>query len=482
MLATATIQRLSLPHCIRVFSQSRHLRWLALVFLLRYTRVIASSIGNYKYRPTPTPRTPSYRVTDVTVVICTTDIMSETFVKVVQSILKHSIAKLIISTAGPKIKAQSEAFEMLLADPRIVMLHREQASRREQTAQAMEHVDTSLLVLQDDHTYWPVQSSFTKSVLAPFEEPETGAVGVVLKARHRKHPFSFAGFWNFLGMTYLARRHYEYCGTYGVDGGISTLAGRFSVFRSEIYKSEEFLQAYRNEYVFFGKVGPLNADDDKFHTRWLIDHGWKIRLQAGPESVMTTELGEWPKFNEQVLRWMRTTWRSNPRQLLHYKSWAVYPYTTWTLMNWFFRLSLVQEPLMLWLLRATLKEVGKLKDFKTGAIILYTWIVGMKSIKIMPHVKKNPKDLMYLPAYLGYGYWATLVKVWALLTCWNASWATAKVSDKISDTDKKNTCATRSVNGKPTITVLENFNALDNHAWKQFGRAAANCSCGLQEQ
>jgi hypothetical protein len=239
--------------------------------------------------------------------------MSETFIKVVQSILEHSIAKLIISSAGPKIKLQSEALEMLFPDPRIVMLHRDEASRREQTAQAMEHVNTSLLILQDDHTYWPAQSSFTKSVLAPFEEPKTGAVGVVLEARHRKHPFSFAGFWNFLGMTYLARRHYEYYGTCGIDGGLSTLAGRFSVFRSEIYKSEEFLQAYCNEYVFFGKVGPLNADDDKFHTRWLIDHGWKIKLQAGLESVMTTELGEWPKFNEQVLRWMRTTWRSNPR-------------------------------------------------------------------------------------------------------------------------------------------------------------------------
>jgi hypothetical protein len=67
--------------------------------------------------------------------------------------MEHSVAKLIISTAGPKIKLQNITFDILLPDPRIVILHRDEASLREQTAQAMEHVGTSLLVLQDDHTY-----------------------------------------------------------------------------------------------------------------------------------------------------------------------------------------------------------------------------------------------------------------------------------------------------------------------------------------
>jgi hypothetical protein len=267
----------------------------------------------------------------------------------------------------------------------MIILHRNEASRREQTAQAMKHVATTLLVLQDDHTYWPTRGSFIQSILAPFEESSNRALGVVLEGRYHEHPFSFAGFWNFLGRTYLARRHYEYCGTYGIDGGILTLTGQFAVFRTKIYASREFLQAYRNEYVFFGKVDPLDADDNKFHTRWLIDHNWKIKFQASPESVMITELGGWPKFNEQVLRWMRTTWRSNLRQLLHYRSWARFPYTTSTLSTWFLRMSLIQEPLMLWLLRATLKEAGELEYLKIGAIALYGWTVCMKMVKILPH-------------------------------------------------------------------------------------------------
>jgi hypothetical protein len=61
---------------------------------------------------------------------------------------------------------------------------------------------------------------------------------------------------------------------------------------------------------------------------------------------------------------------------------------------------------MLWLLRATLKEAVEMKYFKAGAIDLCTWIIGMKIVKVMPHFKKNPKDIVYLPAYLGYGYLA----------------------------------------------------------------------------
>jgi hypothetical protein len=138
-------------------------------------------------------------------------------------------------------------------------------------------------------------------------------------------------------MAYLTRRGFEYCATHGIDSGVSTLAGRFGVFSTSIYASKESLDGYLNEYIFWGMIGPLNTDDDKFHTRWLIEHDWKIRLQAGPESTAMTELGEWPKFKEQILRWMRTTWRSNPRQLLfHSQSWLHHPYTTLTLLLWFF--------------------------------------------------------------------------------------------------------------------------------------------------
>jgi hypothetical protein len=79
-------------------------------------------------------------------------------------------------------------------------------------------------------------------------------------------------------MTYLVRRSYEYRGTYGIDRGLSTVPGRFGIFRTEIYGLEEFLDdKYLNKHVSFNHDA-LNADDDKFHTRWLIEHNWDIGL------------------------------------------------------------------------------------------------------------------------------------------------------------------------------------------------------------
>jgi hypothetical protein len=405
------------------------------VFLLRYTRVITTIIGNLRYRPTRTSPSPTYTPSEVTVVITTVDVVPETFHKVVRSILAHSIAKLIISTAGSKAKDKEAAFLFSFSDPRILLLHRDIASRREQTAYAIKYVDTPLLILQDDHTYWPIKSSFLQSVLAPFEQPSTGAVGVGLEARIRQHSFSFAGFWNFLGMTYLIRRHYEYRGTYGIDHGVSTLSGRFGAFRTEIYASKEFLHAHLNELVCFGLIGPLKVDDNKFHTRWLVEHGWDIKLQAGTETTTTTELGEWPKFNEQVSRWLRTSVRSNPRRLIHRMSWVRHPYTTWTLLVWFFRLSLIQEPLMFWLLHATLKNQSRLECYRVAAVMLYVWIAALKFMKIFTHFQRHSADIVYFPCYILYGYWCTPVKIWAILTWWNASWATAKVCEKRPQTE-----------------------------------------------
>ncbi|KAF2107301.1 hypothetical protein BDV96DRAFT_693535, partial [Lophiotrema nucula] len=171
------------------------------------------------------------------------------------------------------------------------MLHRSLSSRREQAALAISHIKTPFLILSDDHTLWRATSNFLPSLLAPFSNPRVGAVGPVLQARHYHHRlFSFCGFWNFIGMAYLTRRAHEFLATNTIDGGLSCLSSRFVLFRSAIYTDPDFLHAYLNEYTFWGRVGPLNADDDKFHTRWLTTHGWEIKTQYGKDCVMETEL------------------------------------------------------------------------------------------------------------------------------------------------------------------------------------------------
>ena len=54
------------------------------VFLLRYARVLTNIVGKVRYRPEPIPSNPTYHASDITVVLPTTDLISEIFHHVIQ--------------------------------------------------------------------------------------------------------------------------------------------------------------------------------------------------------------------------------------------------------------------------------------------------------------------------------------------------------------------------------------------------------------
>lgn len=406
---------------------------LTIVFGFRYFRAVANFIAYCNYKPTPIPQQPSFRPTDVSVIIPTTALDSIVFHKVVESILRHGISSLLIVTAGPSVTEQDRiSFKEKFSDRRVEVLWHPEPNGREQTAMAVDLITSSgtvtpLMIISDDHTFWPTQVTFIPSLIAPFEDPSIGAVGPVLEVRHHKHPVSWRGFWNFMGMVYLLRRAHEFLATNSIDGGLSCLSSRFAVFRTGIYGNPEFKKVYLNEYIFWGRVGPLNADDDKFHTRWLVNHGWKIKIQGGPDSVMTTELGEWPKFHDQCIRWNRTTWRSNPRALFYERTaWRRHPYTTYSILVYsFVRMSLFYEAALVWLMNKALVESGLESWFWVGFWMLMLWCTAMKFAKVYPQFKKYPSDLAYFPGYIIFAWYMSFIKVFAAVTCYNSFWATA---------------------------------------------------------
>lgn len=136
---------------------------------------------------------------------------------------------------------------------------------------------TSITIFCDDHVFWP--SEFIPHILAPFEDGDTGTTGTCKRVR-RQHPgFSISGFWNCIGALYLERHNFEIAASNHIDGGVFCVSGRTSAHRTAILQDPDFIDGFLNEYTFFGLVGPLNADDDNFVTRWMVNHGWKIRIQ-----------------------------------------------------------------------------------------------------------------------------------------------------------------------------------------------------------
>ena len=237
--------------------------------------------------------------------------------------------------------------------------------------------------------------------------------------RRTSSEFSFQGFWNVLGCLYLERHNFEIAATNWIDGGVFVISGRTSAHRSNILKPSSFRDAFVNEYTFFGLVGPLNADDDNFITRWMVEHGWKIRIQYSDNACIETTLGEFPKFLSQCLRWVRTTWRSNPRSLMSKRTWKAQPWCIYAVyLTSLFNFALLHDPALLYFLRASNLPINK----TLGTLALCLWILASKLVKPWPHFRRHPRDLVYLPGYILFGYFHSLIKLYALFTFWDVAW------------------------------------------------------------
>lgn len=181
-------------------------------------------------------------------------------------------------------------------------------------------VRTALTVFADDDVLWP--RTLLKYLLAAFEDRQVGGAGTCQRLRRSPNP----SFWNILGAFYLERRNFEISATSHVDGGISCLSGRTSAFRTPILQDKAFVRGFANE-TWFGRIPLSAADDDNFLTRWMVSHGWRIKIQFCKEAEVLTTLNDGPSFLYQCLRWARTNWRSNITSMLVERHIWRYPVT-----------------------------------------------------------------------------------------------------------------------------------------------------------
>ena len=280
-----------------------------------------------------------------------------------------------------------------------------------------------MTILCDDHVFWP--HNFLSKILAPFEDRTVGSVGTCKRVRRFNLGFSFADYWNFIAALYLERHNFDIAATNNLDGGVFCVSGRTSAHRTEIIKTQSFFEGFMNERFFFGLFGPLNADDDNFITRWMINRGWRIAIQYSPGACIETTLGEYPKFLAQCLRWARTTWRSNCTSLFsdgivwHTQPWCVYAIHLTSFVNF----SLFYDSALFYVLWLALEHSNnRYIDKETALISMGVWVFISKLVKPFPHFWRNPGDLVYLPGYILFGYFHSLIKLYALLTFYVTVW------------------------------------------------------------
>jgi cellulose synthase/poly-beta-1,6-N-acetylglucosamine synthase-like glycosyltransferase len=257
------------------------------------------------YKSIPIPKTPTYTSTDVTVIIPTIENNYEALRAPISSIMACNPHELILVTTFGKYHNLLN-FVSTFNDTRIKVYDTKIANKRRQLREAIPRVTSAITVLVDDDVTWP--STILPWLLAPFENPKIGSVGVSQRVKRIREGPLATRCWNWLGACYIERRNFEISASHYLDGGTSCMSGRTNAVRTDILTNPSFLDGFCKER--WGTYH-LNADDDNFVTRWLVNHDWDTYIQYNDECTIETTLENNYSFVRQCLRWARSNWRSN---------------------------------------------------------------------------------------------------------------------------------------------------------------------------
>lgn len=410
----------------------RHLFGFLILFCWRYIRFIINVVGVWIYKPACSSEpVATYRpYKDVTVILPTIDPLGRDFQECLDACCRNLPAKVVIITAGHQLLNTTRIvvapFEEEYRTIEFVLDCTDHANKRQQVGRAIPKVETSITVFMDDHVFWGPKLLYT--ILLPFQDPTVGIVATNKRVRREGGLPLWRRCWNMLGALYLERHNFEIRATNAIDGGVFVVSGRTAAVRTEILRHPDFLPKYLNEKFLFGKCGPLAADDDNFITRFVVKHGWNIKVQYCGDACIETTVGvDSPvvkKFLGQCTRWARTTWRSNSCALFTDRTvWWRQPYCVYAVyLTSFTNFAAVVDPLLMFLLTKT-TWYGAVRHPALLLLGLALWILLTKSVKVFPYYARHPKDIVLFPVYLLFAYFHSAIKLYALLTFYSCAWS-----------------------------------------------------------
>lgn len=134
-----------------------------------------------KYKPVPLPEKPNYGPGDVSIIVPTIDTES-TFTECMRLWLKSKPREIIIVTVERNRERVVQLVQPFQEDAdKIVILIAPLANKRLQLIVGVKAARGRIFALVDDDVYWRVDS-VVPYLLAPFEDPEVGAVAGIQRS------------------------------------------------------------------------------------------------------------------------------------------------------------------------------------------------------------------------------------------------------------------------------------------------------------
>ncbi|KAG0030931.1 hypothetical protein BGZ82_007197 [Podila clonocystis] len=388
---------------------------LGLVGFYRYLWFTIKLFAYFFYRPMKPKENPTYRPEyDVTIVVPTID-AGEEFKEAAHSWLVNNPKEIIIITET-KMREPLQELANSVDPSRIRVLTVPKANKRLQMVEGIRNTTSEIVVFADDDAIWAPTT--LEYILACFEDPNMGGVGT---SQTVKSVGRYQTVWEVLAGFRLTIRNIEIAASTHIDGGVCCLSGRTAAYRTCILQDPQFQYEFTHDF-WLGKY-PLNSGDDKFLTRWMVYHGWNTYVQVCKEAELLSTFKDNWRFVKQVLRWTRNTWRSDFRSLFtERRIWSRHPYVAFTMVDKIFNpITLLSGPISVMAMMIKGDFHLPIWDIIISYIV---WLMMTRIVKLLPHLFKRPQDIIWVPAFLIFGYYFAIMKIYALFTLHEVGWGT----------------------------------------------------------
>jgi cellulose synthase/poly-beta-1,6-N-acetylglucosamine synthase-like glycosyltransferase len=295
--------------------------------------------------------------------------------------------------------------------PEIDVIPIDVPGKRPALAAGVDATRTDIVVLVDSDVIW--DADVLRKIKMPFADPTIGGVGT----RQNMYPSDGRRptVWERVADIYLDIRYAdEVPATTRWGRAVSCLSGRTAAYRTRLLQSVR--EAFLNE-TFLGT--PCMSGDDKRYTCLILQRGYHTWNQLDAR-VYSTFKPDFKGFINQRIRWSRNSFRSDLRALWQGWVWR-YPYLAVMLIDKTIApFTLLLGPIVL----AVSIVVG---HWRLVAALLIWWLVS-RTVKILPHLRRRPADLLIVPLFIGVTYYMSLVKTYSLCTLTQHKWLTRAVA------------------------------------------------------
>lgn len=359
-------------------------------------------IISFGYRPIPArPDDPSLSLSVITPVY---NENPELFQRALLSWQRNTPDEIIavIDASDTPCIAAFEEFARIYPGAKLIVT--EEPGKRPALARGILAARGDIVALVDSDTVW--DEKIAPALLAPFRNPAVGGVAprqAVLAQRTLAE--------RLFALRLDLRYFHEFPYLMVVGDALTCLSGRTAVYRRSAVLP--FLDALVYE-TFLGKR--CISGEDKRLTSLILKQGWKVQYQENAV-VRTVGMPGLPTFFRQNLRWGRNSWRTDLRMIGSGWTWFREPLFGYHLID------RAAQPFALLLGPIYLGVALSLQHYAAALILVGWWLVS-RTIRIIPHLRRTPENILIMPFYIVSQYLLAILKIYAFFTLDYQSWIT----------------------------------------------------------